>query len=390
MIRICRRFPAWPALALAAAVFGACRNAPQAAPAAAPPHAAPAAAGPHRIRLDASQVAQVHVVALTLRPAADTITTTGAVEFNADRTARILPPVPGQVQNLRVNVGDVVRQGEVLFEISSRDAAAVIGDHTASHKDLELSEKTYAMTKDLYEHQAASRMALQQAESDLAKNRSKVQQTEEAMRVLGLDVAASDRGVPTPSRIPVRAPLGGTVIERAVTNGQFVGSDTATPLLTLADVSSVWATADVFERDLHHISPGQRATLTTAAYPDDHFGAQVSRVAAVVDAQTRTAKVRFVAANPAGHLKPGMFITAVLDLPASGDVLSVPAAALFVEDGVSFAYVQTGANEFERRRVDTAPAGSDRVRVVRGLAAGERVATAGVLLLRQLEAGGSE
>ena len=383
-----RRIPPWLAIGLAASVLGGCRNAPHAA-AADPPQAA-APSGSHRIRLDASQIAQVHVVALAARPAADTITTTGTVEFNADRTARILPPVPGQVQNLRVNVGDVVRQGDVLFEISSREVAAVIGDHTASHKDLELSEKTYAMTRDLYEHQAASRMALQQAESDLAKNRSKVQQTEEAMRVLGLDVAASEGGAPTPSRIPVRAPLGGTVIDRAVTSGQFVGNDTA-PLMTLADVSSVWVTADVFERDLHHISPGQRADLTTTAYPDDRFSAQVSRVAAVVDAQTRTAKVRFVAANPAGHLKPGMFITAVLDLPRSGDVLTIPANALFVEDGRSFAYVQTGANEFERRGVETAPSGSDRVRVVHGLAAGDRVATDGVLLLRQLEAGaGSE
>ena len=68
------------------------------------------------------------------------------------------------------------------------------------------------MTKDLYEHQAASRMALQQAESDLAKNRGKVQQTEEAMRVLGLDVARSEGGALVASRIPVRAPLGGTVL----------------------------------------------------------------------------------------------------------------------------------------------------------------------------------
>ena len=379
-----RRFLSPVPLAIAALALGGCGHAPQAAPGADPAPAADAR-GTRRIRLDASQVSQVHAIALTMRAAADTISTTGTVEFNADRTARILPPVSGQVQNLRVNVGDSVRQGDVLFEISSRDVAAVIGDHTASHKDLELSEKTYAMTRDLFEHQAASRMALQQAESDLAKNRSKVQQTEEAMRVLGVDVAASEGGAPMPSRIPVRAPLGGTVIERTVTNGQFVGNDAA-PLLTLADISSVWVSADVFERDLHHISPGQRADLTSTAYPDDHFSATVSRVAAVVDAQTRTAKVRFVAANPSGRLKPGMFITALLYLPESADVLTVPAKALFVEDGRSFAYVQTTANEFERRAVVTAPAGSERVRVVRGLSAGDRVATDGVLLLRQLEA----
>ena len=78
----------------------------------------------------------------------------------------------------------MAEKGDVLLEISSREVAAVIGEHVASHRDLELSEKTYAMTKDLFEHQAASRMALQQAESDLAKNRARVRQTEEAMRVI--------------------------------------------------------------------------------------------------------------------------------------------------------------------------------------------------------------
>jgi cobalt-zinc-cadmium efflux system membrane fusion protein len=381
-------FPLLFAMAVACLLAG-CRAAPEPTHAAERTPAEPAAA-PRRVRLDAAQLAQIRIEALTTRPIADTISATGTVEFNADRMSRILAPVAGQVQQLRVNVGDVVRQGDVLFEISSRDVAAVIGEHLASHKDLELSEKTYAMTKDLFEHQAASRIALEQAESDLAKNRAKVRQTEEAMRVLGVDVAASERAEPMPSRIPVRAPIGGTVIDRTVTSGQYVGNDAA-PLMTLADVSSVWVSADVFERDLHHISPGQRADVTTAAYPDERFSAHVSRVGAVVDPQTRTSKVRFVVVNPDGHLKPGMFITAMLYLPASADVLTMPAKALFVEDGRSYAYVQTGANQFARRAVETAPAGTERVRVTQGLAAGDRVVCDGVLLLRQLDAdSGSE
>jgi membrane fusion protein, heavy metal efflux system len=377
----------WRALRVvlaAASVCGACATPPQAAQPADPPPTGQTEAAHHRLHLDPEQIAQAKVVLLTPHAATDTVSATGTVDFNGDRTSKILPPVSGQVQHLRVNVGDVVRQGDVLFEISSREVAAVIGDHLASHKDLDLSEKTFAMTKDLFDHQAASRMALQQAESDLAKNRAKVQQSEEAMRVLGLDVAGSEGAEPLSSRIPVRAPIGGTVIERAVTDGQFVGNDT-TPLVTLADVSSVWVTADVFERDLHAISPGQRADVTTTAYPDERFSASVNRVAAVVDPQTRTAKVRFVVLNPNGHLKPGMFITAVLYMPSSAAALTLPVNALFVEDGHSYAYVQVTATDFERRAVDTVPAGPQQVRVVGGLAAGDRIATEGVLLLRQLD-----
>src|SRR5262249_55953339 len=147
------------------------------------------------------------------------------------------------------------------------------------------------------------------------------------------------------SRIPIRASLAGTVIERTVTDGQFVGADNP-PLIVLADLSSVWVTADIFERDLRNISLGQRAEVTTAAYPSERFTAQVSRIGASVDAQTRTAKVRFLVANPGLHLKPGMFTSASLFLPESTAALTIPVKAVFVENGRSYAYVQVSNDRF--------------------------------------------
>jgi len=360
---------------------------PDAAADALPPSTAPrpVTPGEARIRLAESQITQITIEELSTQAPGDVIRATGTVEFNGDRMARILPPAPGQVQGLRVTVGDDVRQGDTLFVLSSREVAGAIADHLASHKDLELSEKTYAMTQDLFDHQAASRMSLRQAENDLAKAKAKVAQTEEILRVLGFDVRAVENADSLPSRVPIRAPIGGTVIERTITNGQFVGSDSSTPLLTLADLSSVWVQADVFERDLHSIAAGQRADVATAAYPDDRFSARVARIGAIVDPQTRTAKMRFVVANPGARLKPGMFTIATLHLPESRGTLTVPTKAVFAENGRSFAYLQTGKTEFVRREVETQSGSADRVRVTRGLAAGDRVVTDGVLLLRQVE-----
>jgi membrane fusion protein, heavy metal efflux system len=337
-----------------------------------------------RVHLDASQIKQVRIEELSSNAPATAIKATGAVEFNADRMAKLLPPVPGQVQNLVVNVGDTVHKNDVVFALSSREVAAAVADYVASQKDVELAEKTFAMTKDLFEHQAASRIALEQSASELAKARSKVKQTAESLQVLGLDPPAADDTVQVRPRIPVRTPIGGTVIERNVTDGQFVGADT-TPLVTVADLSTVWVQGDIFERDLHHISIGQKADVTTAAYPSDVFSAQVSRIASVVDAQTRTAKVRFLVANPGARLKPGMFASISLYLADATSALTIPAKAVFVENGQTFAYVQTSPGEFSRREIETLATGSDRVRVVRGVKAGDRVISDGVLLLRQLE-----
>lgn len=352
--------------------------------------AASAPAGASTVRLTASQLAQVHIEAVSNGTRDDAIRTTGIVEFNADRMARILPPVSGQVRDLAVNVGDKVAKDAVLFVLSSREVAAAIADHRASHKDLELAEKTYAMTQDLFEHQAASRIAQQQAESDLAKAKAKVLQTEEVLQVLGLDSHPDEDPAHLQARVPVRSPIAGTVIERSVTNGQFVGPDNP-PLATVADLSSVWVQADVFERDVRNVSVGGRADVTTTAYPDEHFIAQVAQVGSIVDAQTRTAKVRIQVANRDLRLKPGMFASVSLSLPQASNGLTVPATAVFVENGKSFAYVQVrdGSPEFVRRALETMPMGSDRLRIVSGVSAGDHIVSDGVLLLRQLEADGS-
>jgi cobalt-zinc-cadmium efflux system membrane fusion protein len=341
--------------------------------------------GSSPVRLDASQLQQVQTEELSTHAPEDSIKATGAVEFNADRMARVLPPVSGQVRDLAVNVGDSVLKDGVLFVLSSREVAGAFSDHRASHKDLELAEKTFAMTEDLFAHQAASRMALQQADNEVAKAKARVLQAEEVLKVLGLDGHPEEDAAHLLSRLPVRSPISGTVIERSVTSGQFVGPDNP-PLVTIADLTNVWVQADVFERDLRHIAVGQKADVTTAAYPDDHFLAQVSHVGSVVDPQTRTAKVRILVANPHLRLKPGMFTSVRLALPGAASSLTVPAKAVLVEDGKSFAYVQVGPQAFMRREIDTLASGADRLRVVRGLMPGDRVITAGVLLLRQLEA----
>jgi membrane fusion protein, heavy metal efflux system len=341
-----------------------------------------APAPPHQVTVDASQLSSLKVERPTRGAPPQAIRATGAVGFNGDRFVRVVAPVSGQVHELTVNIGDSVSQGAVLFVLDSRDVAAAVADYRASRSDLELAEKTDAMTQDLYDHQVASRMALQQSASDLVKAKAKVQQTSEILAVLGLDASQAQSGLE--ARVAVRAPIGGTIVERTAANGQLVGPENG-PVVSVADLSTVWVDADVFERDLRNITEGQTADVTTTAYPDDHFAAKVSRIGAVVDSQTRTAKVRFLVTNGGRRLKPGMFAETTLFRPAAASALSLPESAAFVEDGKSYTYVQVGATTFDRRPVEVVPCGSGRVQVMSGLDPGARVAVEGALFLRQLE-----
>ncbi len=329
-------------------------------------------------KLDPKMLDGIKIETLKENAAPSYLMASGKVQFNEDELANIIPPVPGQVQDLKIKVGDHVQKGDVLFFIYSRDVATSLAEHIEAHKDLDLAEKTYARTKDLFEHEAASRTAFDQTESERAKAQSKVNRTEETLRVLG--VAENEMHSVASAKIPVRSSLSGTVTERKLTEGQFVQPD-VNPLVTIADMSSVWVMADVFERDLRFVSVGNRADVTADAYPDEHFSARVSRINDVVDPNTRAVKVRFLVANPGQRLKPEMFASARIALTEAQRAIFIPPGAVFTDSGRSYAYVVAGDGEFEQRQIEVSQEASERLRVVNGLQAGEKIVIDGVLLI---------
>jgi cobalt-zinc-cadmium efflux system membrane fusion protein len=369
----------------AAVSAGACN--PRSDAAAAPQTQETPAPAAGTVTVDPDMLASIVVDAVADRESSGTLAVAGRVQFDEDRVARVVAPVAGQIVDLRVKVGDRVSKGQALCSIASRDAASAAGEYLESQKDLDLAEKTAAMTEDLFHHEAASRMTLQQTQSDLAKARSRVARTTEALRVLGLQATgdlASFNG-----RVPIHSPIGGSVIERKVTEGQFEQAD-STPIITIADIAIVWIVGDLFERDLHLVSLGQAATITTAAYPGEAFHGRVDYISDSIDAVTRSAKVRVSVSNPGGRLKPEMFASISLDIAARSHarVVTIPASAIFVEDGRTFVYAEVGARTFARRAIEVSPAdgqGSGIRRVVDGLKPGDRIVVNGALLLRQQE-----
>jgi cobalt-zinc-cadmium efflux system membrane fusion protein len=335
------------------------------------------------LAVDATALRSISIETIAERPVSRTLAVAAKVQFDEDRLAHVVAPLAGQVVDLRVKVGDVVRKGQPLCAINSRDATAVVGEHTESHKDLELAEKTAAMTQDLFDHQAASRIALQQAQSDLAKAKARVARNEQALRLLGLQSEADiDR---FDGRVLVVSPIAGSIIERHVTDGQFVQADSM-PIIAVADASTVWVMGDVFERDLHLVNVGDEATITTTAYPGERFTGHVNYVSDVIDPMTRTAKVRVSVPNPRNRLKPEMFASIELGVGEPNPALTVPASAVFTENGRSWVYVATKAGHFARRSVDVDQDEGANRRVLNGLRPGDRVVTAGALLLREEEA----
>jgi membrane fusion protein, heavy metal efflux system len=377
--------------ALIAAIFATmlcavgCRSKESEVAASAPaPHAGGEAGDPpsaNAVEVDQNMMANVRIEKVREQALQQLLTATGKVQFNEDRTARVLAPLPGQVLDLQVRIGDIVQKDQPLFSIKSREVATLVTDYLQNQRDQDLAEKTYAMNQDLFDHQAASRISLRQAEGDLAKAKAQGARAEEALRVVGLDPKEIEKTGGLRSLIPVLAPLTGTVIERALTAGQFVQGD-GTALLTIADLGTVWVLVDVFESDVHLVRPGLKVQVTAAAYPNQRFVASVDRISDKVDPETRTLKVRLLVSNPGLLLKPEMFISASLELSAISNGVTVPATAVFTEDDKSYLFAATADRRFERRLVSTTPDGPGRLWVTHGLRTGDRIVSDGVLLLK--------
>ena len=378
MTRLCQI-----ALVLAALGLSSCaRSSAEPAASQSAPDSQPADAT-RQVHIDPSMAASIKVAAVELKSVPRLLRAAGKVQFEENRLARVLAPVAGEVTGLRLKVGDQVRKDQTLFSLNSRDAAAALEDHVDAHRDLDLAEKTLAVTKDLFDHQAASQLSLEQAQNDVAKAKTKVNRTEAALVAIGLS-ADDAAGGAIDARVPVISPIAGAVIETKVTEGQYVQTD-STPLVTIADLSEVWVDADVFERDVHVVHVGESAVVTTTAYPDDQVRARVERISETLDPATRTIKVRFLVSNPTLRLKPEMFADVVLALESTEEAISVPTSAIFTDGDRLFVYVAIDNVTFARRSIEAVSESADRRRILRGLSPGDRVVVDGAVLLRAQE-----
>ncbi len=311
----------------------------------------------------------------------------GKVEVNPNRVSRVLMPVPGRVRQVMVRLGDAVAEGQALITLESPEAEAAISGmnqvrarHRQRLSSQAKAEKDLVRIKLLHEHRAAALKDLINAENDLVQVQSEVQasqaEAEEAQKrleMLGLKPDGSER------EVTVRAPIAGRVLEIAVAPGEY-RTDTAASLMTVADLSTVWVTSNVPEGSIRLVQVGEPLEIVLVAYPNETFRGRVTRIADVVDAETRTVKVHAELANPEGRFRPEMF-GSISHSHGLRNVTVVPASAVIQSGQGPIVYREKGTGDFERVKVTVEAARNGFIPVLSGLRGGERVVADGALLL---------
>jgi membrane fusion protein, heavy metal efflux system len=352
---------------------------------------------------DSPKLAQIRIepIKLEAMPAGE-VTAPGKVEVNLNRISRVPLPVAGRVKQVLVKLGDSVTAGQPLLTLESPDANAATTTYRQSESavtqaNATLSQANAALVKaqadydrsaDLLEHGSIAKKEVINADSALKQSKAAVElagagveqaKTARAQALKALGLLGLKPGDAKP-QVVVRAPLAGKVLELGIVAGEY-RNDTTAPVLTIADLRTVWVTSDVPENAIHLISVGEAVDITLDAYPDQTVRGRVARVADTLDPKTRTIKVMVELDNARGRFKPEMFVR-IRHLEARRETPALPVGAIIQDGGKNIVYVEQGSGRFEQREVMIGNRVGDMVAVLGGVNVGERVVVDGAMLLR--------
>jgi RND family efflux transporter MFP subunit len=306
----------------------------------------------------------VVVVEAQLAPVSHSIRTTGSVTYDETRLTTITPKFSGFVEQLHVNfTGQAVRRGQPLLEVYAPELVAAQEELLAALRMAEqmragASSDFVARTAGLVD--AARRRLLLWDISPAQIQR--IEQSGEVRRTLTM-----------------HAPSSGFVTEKMVQSGQSIAL--GMPLYRLADLSTVWVEADVYEQDLRFVTVGDIVRVEITAYPGDAFNGRLSYIYPDVRPETRTTRVRIELVNAGSRIKPGMYATVHIDAAHAERAVVVPRDAVMHSGTHAMVFVEEAPGTYRVREVTVGIDAGGQTQILSGLVAGERVVSRANFLL---------
>ena len=324
------------------------------------------------------------------RRVASSITAPGQLTFDEDRTWSAGALTDGRVADLRVKLGDPVRQGQSVAGLHSHDVHDSRATYRSAQQEVARAKSAEALAirqrdraKRLFDLTAMSREQLETAEQEVRNAAAATKTAEIAVEKARIHLV-DYLGVPAEGdthEVPVRAPASGIVIDRKATPGMVVTA--GQEIVRIADPASLWLIANVNEADLPALRIGQSVRITVRAYEGRTFAGRILRLGEALDPETRTLQVRVAIPNPGALLKPGMF--AAVDIqrgPATREGVFTRESAVQDVNGQSAVFVETKPGSFTLRPVLLGKAADGFVEIASGVKAGDRLVTKGSFILK--------
>jgi cobalt-zinc-cadmium efflux system membrane fusion protein len=328
--------------------------------------------------LTAEEAKGARVVTVTEEDLPQTVRAVGKIAFHDLHVTHVFTPVSGRVTRVIAQPGQKVQKGSPLVTIASPDVGNAVSDVVRAQADTVATEREFARQRLLVAAQAGPQRDVETAEGNYRKAKAEL----ERARQKAAQLRGNARAESISQEYTLRSYIDGEVMARNVSPGVEVqglySAGSAVELFTIGDIDTVWVLADVAEGDLPRVAVGASAEVRVVAYPGRVFEGTVAYVSNTLDPATRTAKIRCELPNPKWDLKPEMYASVAIR-DGSKRALALPRDAVVKINALSFAYVDGGRRPDgriigKRKRIQLVDdAAGDRVEVLSGLAAGERV-----------------
>jgi cobalt-zinc-cadmium efflux system membrane fusion protein len=340
-----------------------------------------APADPMQVAAPASLVSRLRTVKVAPSPVSDIVRVAGQIDFDENRVARIGATITGRVAAMPANIGQTVLRGQVLAQITSTDLSVQQLSYVRARAAHDLNRRAAERARTLFDAGVISAAELQRRESEYQVASAEMRAASDQLRLLGLSSSAlgqlGAKGAIN-SASQVTSTMSGVVVERHLALGQVV--QPSDQLYVVADLSKVWAVAQVPEQQVRFVRVGQQVTLDIPALGDEKRSGRLVYVGQTVDPKTRTVLVRTELDNSTGQLKPSMLATMLVQ-SAPVDRLTIPASAVVRDNNEDHVFVAQGGNRYRLRKVKLAEENKGLRAVLSGLVAGETVVAEGAFHL---------
>ncbi|MBS1151470.1 MAG: putative cation efflux system protein czcB [Myxococcaceae bacterium] len=331
-----------------------------------------------RVRLasaDTAREAGIQTVRLTPQRFAQSVDVTGRLGFNQDRLAQLSSPGDALVLEVQVDVGQEVTAGQSLLALASSQVGAAQARAQSATARLAAAEAAVAREEKLRASGVSSARDVDEAQRVLSETKA-----EQASALAAIRAAGGGARLGSDGRYLLTAPFPGVVVSRDAISGRTAAAGQI--LVSVADPAILWALLDVPEADAPSVRPGQRVNFVFDGLRGEKREGKVGLISPVVDAQSRTVRVRVDLPNPDRSLRAGTFFRAQLEVAAAHQALLVPREAVQRAQGRPLVFVRKSNALFEPVSVELGAGNDQQVEIVRGLSAGDEVVTTGAFLLK--------
>jgi cobalt-zinc-cadmium efflux system membrane fusion protein len=300
------------------------------------------------------------------------ITLTGQVDYNQDNEVKIFPMISGNLQGVKVALGDYVTKGEVLGKINSSEMAGYSKDLSTAQNNVAVTKKNSDATKEMAKSGLSSQLDVAAAQTAYDQA---VSELNRAGKVLNIN------GGSTTGEYTIKAPISGFIVEKSVTNDMTIRTDNAADLFTISDLKNVWVWANVYESDIDKIHMGDDVDITTLSYPGKVYRGKVDKILNILDPTNKVMRVRIILANQNYELKPQMFASVTVTSKIDSAVIEIPSSALVFDNSQYFVLLYNSNADVEIKKVQIINTIGDKTYISSGVEPGDKIVASQALLI---------